>query len=311
MNARRLEILLERLRAGELSPDQEREVRDWLGTPEGRRRLEEMEADDARTFRALPPESVTREIVRRRDALRRSEGAARAAWIRWLPAPAALAACAIVLFALRTSPGPETSASAQAPASAVPQAAAPVAPTPVEPASPRPATPARIPSATAPDPTRTALAIESPSDPAGEGLRTKGEIRRLRVHRIDPAGGSASPLADGAPAAPGDILQVGLLAGPRKWVAVVSVDGAGRTTRHLPETGETAVSAEEAVEAPHSFQLDAAPGFERFVLFASDRPFSLAEAERILSQARGSRELRLPAGWTSESIHLSKPEARP
>ncbi|MEK7394083.1 MAG: hypothetical protein AAB214_16105, partial [Fibrobacterota bacterium] len=75
-----------------------------------------------------------------------------------------------------------------------------------------------------------------------DGLRTKGELVRMRVHRVEVGSTETVSMRDGDQAAAGTTLQVALLAGPRTWVAVMSVDGAGQVTRHIPEAGDSSVS---------------------------------------------------------------------
>lgn len=99
---------------------------------------------------------------------------------------------------------------------------------------------------------------------AAAGVRIKGEADLL-VHRLGEAGPEL--LADGAPVAAGDTVQ--LQVQPGSYVGghalVVSVDGRGSLTRHytgpLPEGG--------ALALPRAFRLDDAPEFERFVLVLS------------------------------------------
>jgi hypothetical protein len=143
-----------------------------------------------------------------------------------------------------------------------------------------------------------------------DGLRTKGELARMRVHRVEVGSTETVSMRDGDQAAAGTTLQVALLAGPRTWVAVMSVDGAGQVSRHIPETGDSSVSVKEAVSAAHSFQMDDAPGFERFVLVESPRPFALSELEGLLAKARGDRNRPVREGWSVQSLRIHKPEAR-
>jgi len=113
----------------------------------------------------------------------------------------------------------------------------------------------------------------------------------LRVYRKAARG--AERLADGASARPGDQLQLAYLARGQRFGAVVSVDGAGQVTYHLPEKGARAVALQPGGEVtlPDSYQLDAAPRFERFCLITSDRPF---ETDGLADTVRGTRPA--PAG---------------
>ena len=69
---------------------------------------------------------------------------------------------------------------------------------------------------------------------------------------------------------------------------IFSIDGGGVVTIHLPTDGRESGSAAELetggeVRLPFSYELDAAPRFERFFFVAADEPFSLAP---VLSRAR-------------------------
>lgn len=144
-----------------------------------------------------------------------------------------------------------------------------------------------------------------------DGIRTKGSVPRLRLHRVEEPSRSATALRDGDTVAPGSVLQATLLAGPSKWAAVLSVDAAGQVTRHLPEQGDSSLLVEGALQAPHSFQLDAAPGFERFVLVESDRPFALKEAEAALRRAGRSGVVANHPWMSCQSLLVVKPETKP
>jgi hypothetical protein len=95
--------------------------------------------------------------------------------------------------------------------------------------------------------------------------------------------GGAEELGPGATARGGDLLQVGLVSAGRGYGVVLSFDGRGTLTRHLPETGERAVRLPPSGEAllPASFRLDDAPGFERFLLVVSREEFPVARAVEL------------------------------
>ena len=110
----------------------------------------------------------------------------------------------------------------------------------------------------------------APTDDGGD--RPKGPAR-LHVYRKAAKG--VERLPDGAAVRAGDELQLAYVASGHRFGAVVSLDGAGRVTFHLPEGGGRAVSlrASGEVTLPQSYQLDAAPRFERFLLVTGDVPF--------------------------------------
>jgi hypothetical protein len=307
MNDRhRMDDLLSRHRLGELPDSFREEVQRFLSTPEGRRRMEQLEAEDERILQDLPPRRVAEAILRRVDALERREPNRRhrtaVGWLAGSGLAVALGGLAVVASLRFSGPTPVAQTASASPEAKTDSVAQPAA-IPTE----RPSSPvrSRLPEATvAVGPTTTALAGE-------DGLRTKGEVRRLRVHRVVAPTGVAVSLADGDTAHAGDLLQVSILSGPTTFAAVLSVDGRGQVTRHLPETGDSSISLREGREAPHSFQLDATAGFERFVLIQSPQPFLLGDAEALLRRAGARSALAAPFGWSVQSILVAKPEQRP
>lgn len=139
---------------------------------------------------------------------------------------------------------------------------------------------------------------QPPADVDGE--RSKG-APSLRVYRK--AGRAVEKLAEGAPARAGDELQLAYIASGKRFGAVLSLDGAGRVTFHLPERGGRAVALQAGGEVtlPQSYQLDAAPQFERFLLVAGDAPF---DTDGLADVIRGSRPA--PAGTVAVTFTVRK-----
>jgi len=144
-------------------------------------------------------------------------------------------------------------------------------------------------------------ALQSGPQPLGSDERIKGLAPSLHVYRR--AGKSVERLADGAPARPGDQLQLAYVAAGRRYGAVVSLDGAGRITYHLPEGGGVAAAlrANGEVALPQSYQLDAAPRFERFLIAASNAPFDTGVLADVL---RGAA--KPPAGTEISTFTVRK-----
>lgn len=140
---------------------------------------------------------------------------------------------------------------------------------------------------------------------ADDDILLKGHARRLAIHRIGKNVAEALRLSDGDSAASGDLLQVGTLSGARRYVAILSLDGRGQITRHIPESGDSAILATSSLEAPHSYQLDDAPVFERFVLVESRNAFDLASIETLLKKAGANGHLHR-SGVRFESVQLRK-----
>jgi hypothetical protein len=144
--------------------------------------------------------------------------------------------------------------------------------------------------------------------PSDDEVRLKGDGPSLSLFRLGPSG--PERLEEGAPVRQGDVVQVAFdLAGRREGV-VVSLDGAGNATLHYP-AGEDARVPAGLKALPRSFELDDAPGYERFFLVASDLPLApaevLAEARRLgRSPAARAGPLAVPEGAVVRSLRLDK-----
>lgn len=142
-----------------------------------------------------------------------------------------------------------------------------------------------------------------------DGDRIKGSSE-LHVFRI--RGQSQERLLDGASADAGDNLQLHYLAGGQRFGVIVSIDGAGGATLHLPEDpGSSSELTADSGAAAHGYRLDAAPRFERFFFVTSSSPLATGEvfaAARAL--ARGpdpmGAALTLPDGAQQTSFILRK-----
>jgi len=241
---------VERLAAGDLPPERADAVRaHLLAEPDGRARLEGLQASNEEILRAHPPAQVAADIERRlgRAAAQAAAAKARAHAGRpglrlnfGLPALAAAVVLIVVARAGGLWPGQ------------------------------RGRDPQEVGSQTA-------------SGSTDDGERVKGLRPSLRVYRK--AAGKVERLQDGAATHAGDELQLAYVAAGRQYGAVASVDGAGHVTYHLPAAPGPAVhlSAEGETALPSSYQLDAAPGFERFVFLTGDQPFDASVLADIAS----------------------------
>lgn len=163
-----------------------------------------------------------------------------------------------------------------------------------------------------------------PGEPAVRGdepgHRSKGTLRLIAHRQV---GATTETLLSGARARAGDRIQLwyqipGDAIHTSVYGAVVSIDGRGTLTWHVPSV--TAASDADAaqlstgtrVPLPHSYELDDAPRFERFVLVVSNAPFSLhvvADAVRALlddPSSDDSRPLPLPSHMSQTSFLLAK-----
>ena len=143
--------------------------------------------------------------------------------------------------------------------------------------------------------------------------RAKGGAVGLQVYRSSAAG--VERLQPGGVARHHDVLQLAYQVPVRRHGAIVSVDATGVVTRHLPATGQWSVLLEPgaSVPLPDAYELDAAPGYERFVLVTADRPFAVEVVVAAVRNAiAGGTESRLdlPPGDGAGSFVLRKESAR-
>jgi len=133
-----------------------------------------------------------------------------------------------------------------------------------------------------------------------DDTRMKGAASHLVVFRKTNLG--AEELAPGSMAAKGDVLQISYVAGQAKFGVILSVDGRGTLTWHLPggyrggEMASPALDHHGPALLPNAYELDDAPGFERFFLVYSSRPFPVGEVDRA-ARARA-------AGDSAETVAL-------
>jgi hypothetical protein len=145
-----------------------------------------------------------------------------------------------------------------------------------------------------------------------EVTRVKGLMPHLFVYRK--TADATERLDRGAKARARDLLQLSYVAAGAKYGAVLSVDGRGDVTLHFPGSpaSSTALSPEGETPLDHSYELDDAPGFERFFFVTSQQPFDVAS---VLQEARAlasSRDrvrvapLNVTVGLRQSSIIIAK-----
>lgn len=149
----------------------------------------------------------------------------------------------------------------------------------------------------------------SPNPPYAD--RVKGLSPHLVAYRV--RDGRGEPVGEDDRLRPGDVVQLHYVAAGQPFGAVVSVDGAGAATLHWPErpSGPARLEPKGETSLPHAFELDDAPGFERFFFVTASEPVAAArvmEAARALA-ARPDAEsasLDLPETWQQSSLCLRK-----
>lgn len=136
---------------------------------------------------------------------------------------------------------------------------------------------------------------------------TEPSVSRLWVYRQRTVSNQEQPerLSNGAHAARGDLLQLAYAAGPDgRFGVLLSIDGAGRVTQHLPEPGASAAAplrSPREIRLPSAYELDDAPGFERFLLITAAQQFPVAaalDAARALA-GRGANARTAPLSLSS------------
>lgn len=148
--------------------------------------------------------------------------------------------------------------------------------------------------------------------------RIKGLAPSLLVFRE--SANRPEPLASSSLARADDVVQLAYQAAGRRFGVVISIDGRGHVTRHLPKTGDRAARLESGspVPLPEAYRLDDAPGFELFFLVTADAPFSVEavvrEAERQYGSgtgpARAGIRLDLPPNLDQFRFELRKEGSR-
>lgn len=142
--------------------------------------------------------------------------------------------------------------------------------------------------------------------------RLKGEEAHLNLYRKTPNG--SDQLEDLAIVFEGDVLRIGYQARGRSYGVILSVDGRGKVTQHLPSHGSRSapLSKDGEVLLDFALELDDAPRWERFFFVTSEKPFDLAAVVLAAGQvdterpAESSQTLDLPSGLEQFTLSLVK-----
>jgi len=113
-------------------------------------------------------------------------------------------------------------------------------------------------------------------EPEVTRAKGNGNVPHLVVRRLGREG--IEVLSDGASAKAGETLQLSYVGKGARFGVIVSLDGRGRVTVHLPMDGSESAPLDPKTETalPRSFELDDAPRFERFFFVTSERPFKVS-----------------------------------
>jgi hypothetical protein len=155
---------------------------------------------------------------------------------------------------------------------------------------------------------------DTPPPGGDRGDRIKGLTPALTVYRRTAQG--SETLADGAVAHAGDLLRVGYRAAGKPYGVILSIDGRGSVTVHLPPTADraAALKRDATVLLDQSYELDDAPAWERFYFVTGDTPFAVAPIVEAARTAAAHHTppaaLVLPRGLEQSTFSVQK-ETRP
>jgi len=136
--------------------------------------------------------------------------------------------------------------------------------------------------------------------------RIKGLEPHLEIFRKTTAGSEG--LEEGSLVREGDLVQIVYQASGEKYGAILSVDGRGTMTLHLPSEGKHAIELQQGGQDTlgFSYELDNAPRWERFYFVTADIPFDIPVVKRAIRQAEEEEELALPRGFKQHVFTLKK-----
>ncbi|HUI70523.1 MAG TPA: hypothetical protein VL354_08355 [Spirochaetia bacterium] len=151
---------------------------------------------------------------------------------------------------------------------------------------------------------------------APDVIRVKGLEPHMNAFLMTQQG--VRELGAGSLVGRGDVIRLSYTAADARYGVILSVDGRGTVTWHMPsgspgpDRESPALDRQGQIPLPVEYELDDAPGFERFFFVYSDKPFNAAvaaDAVRSLLSRLGSAEkldLTLPAGIKQFSLLLKK-----
>ncbi len=158
-----------------------------------------------------------------------------------------------------------------------------------------------------------AVADEQPATGDQPTVRDKGVEPYIRI--FEKLGNGLEEREPGDQVVAGDLLQLHYASLGRDYGMVVSIDGDGAVTVHLPARGDVfaPLEPEGTVALPFAYELDHAHGFERFFLVTTTEPARIEPviqaAHDLLADPAHARtaDLALPKGLEQSSFLLLKP----
>lgn len=288
------DLMLEKLALGELPEDRASTLRRRL-EQDGDERLAAIERSNAEILQQHPPAEVAAAVHRRLARLDDEEARGRGptGWLMWAP----VAAAAGLLLVWSVGRDGATGSGGGADGGADGGSDGPVLIAEADP---------KVPHAEGGAPQ-----AEGGAQPEQIFLKGDPVLSIDRVHD-----GRPQRMSHGGTVAAGELLQITYNAKGAQQGVVVSVDGAGVATLHFPtsELDDARLAHGGPIPLPASYELDDAPGFERFFFVtvdAGEPPLPVArvmEAARALATSDEAHDgaLALPEGWRQQSIRLDK-----
>ena len=141
-----------------------------------------------------------------------------------------------------------------------------------------------------------------------DGIRLKGVIKGVKPDLLlyRKRASEVEQLTDSSVAYAGDLIQIFYRAAGKPFGVIVSVDGRGTVTRHLPASGTRAVRLIQGdpVSLAYSYELDDAPKWERFYFLTADTSFDVRD---VAQAAKGGPDsLRVGREFEQFAITLYK-----
>lgn len=153
----------------------------------------------------------------------------------------------------------------------------------------------------------TLATMDSPQE---SSIRIKSADLNLVVYHKTPAGSEILPPS--VPLRQSEEVQLAYFSRERLYAAILSLDGRGKVTHHLPlnGAGAPAIETEKIEILPYSYRLDDAPEYETFFLIVSQDPFEGRAMAPFLKAAykNHSVNLELPSGFRYASFQVLKEE---
>lgn len=148
--------------------------------------------------------------------------------------------------------------------------------------------------------------------PGAEETETRAKSAALSLLVYHKTASGTELLGPQAQLGTGEEVQLAYFAAGKRFAAILSVDGRGTVTTHLPLDGDQAVEIDTTKPEllPYSYKLDDAPDFETMVLITSNQSFALSKIRPFfkgeVDEKAGS--LALPAEYESIAVRIAKKE---